>query len=306
MPKQTGTSRHQMQFFSLEEVISQDHPVRVIDAFVDSLDLTSLGFESKGKSQEGRPAFDTAMLLKLYLYGYQQGIRSSRKLQHACRYNIELWWLLEQQRPRYKTIADFRKVHPQALQQVFRQFVILCRHWSLVEGKTIAIDGSKFRAQNSRKNNYGDKKIARHLCYIDEKITTYLQEMEQADTSEDKEKAEQTAVVLEQLQQRRKQYEQLEQRLAEAKEVGEQQISTTDKDARAMPVHHGVVEVGYNVQSAVDAQHSLVVHVEATNVLDTYALTKAAIATKEIVGVEEMDVLADKGHRGTGTIRVQS
>jgi ribosomal protein L14E/L6E/L27E len=145
------------------------------------------------------------MLLKLYIYGYQHSIRSSRKLQAACCHNVELWWLLDQQRPRYKTIADFRKIHGTALQQVFKQFVVLCRQWSLVAGQTIAIDGSKFRAQNSRKNNYSDKKIARHLAYIDEKITSYLQAIDQADQQENKEAAQaaDTQQVLQQLHQRR-------------------------------------------------------------------------------------------------------
>lgn len=184
MPKIQGIPRDTTLRFSLEELIAANNPVRAIDAFVEALNLEALGFQHKGKSSEGRPAYTAKILLKLYCYGYFNGIRSSRKLQQECERNIELWWLLERQQPRYHTIADFRKHNKAAFEKTFKQLVKLCREWQLFGGETVAIDGSKFRAQNSKKNNYNEKKVEQHLAYIDKKVAQYTAALDKLDEEE--------------------------------------------------------------------------------------------------------------------------
>ena len=295
MPTITGAHRNQLQMISLDQLIGEDHLVRVIEAFVDYLSLEELGFVIKGKSKEGRPAYQAEILLKLYLYGYQNRIRSSRRLERECTRNIDLWWLLHQQVPCYKTIANFRKDNSKALRRVFRQFNALCLDWSLFEGKTIAVDGSKFKGQNSKKNNYNKKKVERHLNYIDKKTAEYFELLENMDAKESAE-YEEIDMKIDLLNERRKKYEELEESLEKVSEEGELQISTVDPDARALPLHMGIVEVGYNIQSAVDAANKMVVDYQVTNKNDTYALSEISISAKEILEVEELDVLADKGY----------
>lgn len=181
MAHQIGTDRHQIFLFSLEDRINADHPVRAIDAFVDSLDLAELGFEKVQVKSTGSPPFHPGDLLKLYIYGYLNKIRSSRGLARECERNIELWWLLKGLRPKYRTIAAFRADHPKALQGVFRSFVALLDELDLIGKEVLALDGSKFRAQNLKKNNYNQKKIDRHKAYYDELIKGYLQALEAAD-----------------------------------------------------------------------------------------------------------------------------
>jgi transposase len=162
------------------------NPVRIIDLFVEGLDLNKLQFIAKGKSVDGRPAYDNKILLKLYLYGYLNRIRTSRLLQRECERNVELMWLLGNLKPCFRTIAGFRSDNKTALQNLFKHFVQMIRKWNLVAGDTIAIDSSKFRAVNSKKNNFNPAKIERQLKYIDDKIDAYLKEMEQADAADDK------------------------------------------------------------------------------------------------------------------------
>lgn len=166
---------------SLESSVPADAFVRAIDAFVDAIDLESFGFDHTTSKDEGRPCFHPSILLKLYLYGYRFGIRSSHKLEREARLNLEALWLTSCQNPRYKTIADFRKKHAKAFRQVFRSFVALLKECNLVDGKTIAIDSFKIRAQNSLKNNLNQAKIERHMAYIDGKIDEYQAQLDQAD-----------------------------------------------------------------------------------------------------------------------------
>jgi len=178
MPLKSSEDRNQMQFFSLEEHVPQDSNARVIDAFIDSVDVEILGFIVKGKSFEGRPAFDPAILCKLYLYGYLNGIRSSRKLDRACKVNVELWWLLHNLKPGYKTIADFRKNNATGFRNLFKQFRQFCITLNLYGREVIAIDGSKFRGQNSMKNNYNQKKIDKQFDYLSQQYEEYAKEMD--------------------------------------------------------------------------------------------------------------------------------
>lgn len=295
-----GSDRNQLQFFALEEIISQDNPVRVIDALVDSIDPAALGFVLTGTSTEGRNAYGPSVLLKLYLYGYLNRIRSSRKLEAECVRNIELWWLLKELKPKYKTIADFRKNNPKALHAFFKQFNRFLNSQDLYGREVIAVDGSKFRAQNSKKNNFNADKIRRQKNYLLEKSEEYLSRLEASDSEEERRAVE---LKLQKQQDRLEKYDELQGRLEQS---NERQISTSDPDARALPKHMGIVEVGYNVQSAVDAKHGLIVHFEVTNVKDDHALAGPARAAKKQLGLkkeEVLKVLADKGYHTGSQIK---
>lgn len=285
--------RQQVEFGSLEDPISGDNTVRFIDAFVDKLELDKLGFRVQVLQKEGRPAYDSRVFLKLYLYGYLNGIRSSRRLQLECERNIELRWLLGKLAPNYHSIADFRKDNPRPLRNTFKLFVLFLKEADLIAGDTIAIDGTKVRANNSKKNNYNQKKIDRHLKYIEEKTNEYLAQLDQIDEEESPEKIKNIEDKISRLKENRIKYEALG---AELKQTGEPQISTTDSDARALLVHGQVVEVSYNLQAAVDAKHSLVVATHTLSRNDRNALSAIAIEAKENIQAKEITTLSDKGY----------
>jgi len=290
MPQVSKNSRDQLQMIAIEEHVPEDSIVRLIDTFIQGTNLEELGFLVKGKSREGRPAFPPETLSKLYLYGYLHGIRSSRKLEHACKINVELWWLLQFQKPRYKTIAEFRRVNTIGFANLFAHFRNLCLQQGLYGKKTIAIDGSKFRAQNSKKNNYNDRKINKHLDYIDNQYQDYLNDLDDNDKVEGNDKIKQK------LKDRRSKYEDLKDQLSQTNET---QISTSDPDARALPLHMRIVEVGYNLQSVVDDKHNLIVDYQVTNKNDHRALAPMALRSRAALQLEEKDkltVLADKGY----------
>jgi transposase len=180
----TGSNRAQIEFSCLEEKIEQENQVRFLEAFVEKLDLKSLQFVVKELKAEGRPSFEPKVFLKLYLYGYLNGIRSSRRLEKECKRNIELQWLLSRLVPNYHSIADFRKDNPTALRNTFKLFLCFLKDLDLIGGTTVAIDGTKMRAHNSKKNNYSPKKIERHLAYIEEKTNAYLKELDENDEGE--------------------------------------------------------------------------------------------------------------------------
>lgn len=282
--------RNQMQIFCLEQYIAQDSFVRIIDFFVDSIDLQSFGFKHVTLKEEGRPPIHPALLLKLYIYGYRYGVRSSRKLEREAMLNIEARWLLGEVTPSNKSIANFRKDYATQFRAIFRKFVFLLKQLDLIEGKTIAIDSFKVRAQNSLKNNYNQSKIDRHIDYIDQRINEFEKTLDQADNAEDK--AELTAKIKMQ-KERKDKYQALE---TQIKETGKDQISTTDEDAQSVVLQRGITVVGYNVQASVDAKNKLITHFDTGSVNDTNALASIAIETKEILQVEKMDVLADKGY----------
>ena len=279
MPQLSKNNRDQLQMLSISEHVPEDSLARVIDVFVDTADLSSLGFQVKGTSKEGRPAFAPETLTKLYLYGYLHGIRSSRKLEHACKVNIELWWLLSNQKPRYKTIADFRKDNTEGFANLFVHFREFCLKQGLYGRSTVAIDGSKFRAQNSKKNNYNERKIKKHLEYIDNQYEDYINCLKENDQKEHT-KAK--------LDARRAKYEDLQTQLDNSDQT---QISTSDPDARALPLHMRIVEVGYNLQSAVDDKHNLIVDYQITNRNDHRALAPMAIRSKEALQLDDQDIL---------------
>lgn len=285
-----GIDRNQMSFIALEELVDQNSWARLVDVFVDCLPLSKLGFKKVDLKEEGRPPFHPAVLLKLYMYGYKHGIRSSRKLEHACKVNVELWWLLNGQVPSDRTIAAFRKENSKAFKNAFRHFVLMLKDWKLIDGETIAIDSFKIRAQNSLKNNFNQKKIDRHIEYIDHKIAEYEQQL---DGEENSEKKEELSTKIDYQQSKKKNYKSIEKEL---KESGNTQISKIDPDAKAVVLHRNIVNVGYNIQASCDAKHKLFINNDTGAVNDTHALADMALDAKALLEVGKMNCLTDKGY----------
>jgi transposase len=281
---------------AFDDYVSEDNPVRFIEAFVDSLDLHELGFSRTQPAQTGRPAYDPSDLLKLYIYGYINRIRSSRLLERETHRNLELIWLMRKLTPDFKTIADFRKNNADAIKEVCREFTLLCKRLDLFGGEIVAIDGSKFKAQNSKSRNFTDKKLDRAIKEMDKKIQSYLDELDEADEQEAEVKtptAEQLKEKIDQLRKRRGKHEQTRRQLAES---GQSQISLTDPDSRSMKVGHGT-DVCYNVQTVVDDKHKLIVEHEVTNdPTDQAQLSRMAIGAKQTLGVDELEAVADRGY----------
>jgi len=298
MPHLHGVSRNTIILFppSLDDYIAPDNPVRFIDAFVDQLDLQALGFQRVVAAVEGRPAYHPADLLKLYMYGYLNRIRSSRCLERESQRNLEVMWLLKKLTPDHKTIADFRKEHADGLRQVCRAFTQLCKELELFGGELVAIDGSKFLAVNSRRRNFSEKKLKRVLKELDEKVAAYLSELDQADQDEAEgptPTGEDLRTKLEHLRERRAWYQALQQELEQS---GESQLSLTDPDSRSMLAGQRT-EVSYNVQIAVDSKHKLIVEHEVTNhVTDRDLLSPMAKQAKEALGVDHLEAVADQGY----------
>ena len=298
-----GNNRHQTYFSTLDQQVTADNAVRLIDAFIDKLDMQRLGFTGIVHKSEGRPPYAPSVLLKLYLYGYQNKIRSSRKLEkEACR-NIELQWLLQGLQPNYHTIADFRKVHSVPLQAMFKLYVLFLSDAGLLGKTTIGLDGSKFKAVNSKKNNYNQKKIDKYRQFIEDKTTKYLQQLDELDKEEGTAindeltlKKEKIIQGLAKLQERTIKYDSLQQQLAA---TTDKQISTTDTDSRSILITKSIVEVAYNTQNVVDDKHNLIVHTQATNTNDGKALYQAVTQAKQNLQLAKTDsvmALADKGY----------
>ena len=295
-----GVPRDQLIMFpqSLDEYISDDNPVRFVDAYVDGLDLQALGFKHAVPEETGRPPYHPGTQLRLYIYGYLNRIRSSRRLEKEAKRNVELMWLLGKLAPDFKTIADFRRDNREAIRKVCREFTLYCRELDLYGGELVAIDGSKFKAVNSRDRNFTAHKLEDRTQRVDEKIERYLKELDANDSQESdsyKPTAEELREKIETLRKRKQGYEELQERLEEG---GETQISLTDPDARSMTKGRTRgTEVAYNVQISVDNKHNLIVDHEVTNeVTDRAQLSTMAIRAKEVLGVDELDAVADKGY----------
>lgn len=293
------SDRHQLSFGSLDELIEPQNQVRFLDAFAEKLDLLKLGFQLKVVQVEGRPSYHPRLFLKIYLYGYQNGIRSSRRLEKECKRNIEMQWLCGKLVPNYHTIADFRKVNGIALVNMFRLFVTFLKEADLIGGKTIAIDGTKSRAHNSKKNNFTSKKLDRHFQYIEEKTKEYLAQMDSLDQEEDATELQDVESKITRLKQNKIKYKKLKKHLVAS---GEPQISTTDPDSRSLLVQGQVVEVCYNTQAAVDAKHCLVVATHTINRNDRNALTSIAKEAKQNLKADQFTLLADKGYHNAREI----
>jgi transposase len=284
-----GFNRNQFQMISFETMVASDSWARIVDLFVDILPLKDLGFKDTPES-EGRPPFSPSDMLKLYLYGYKNKIRSSRRLAHAAKVNLEVIWLLKGLTPSARKIAYFRKNNATAFKQAFRYFVVLLKDMNLIEGQTIAIDSFKIRAQNSLKNNFNQKKINRHIDYIDNKIEDYQKQLDEQDNKDEQEQIKEKIAYQ---NKKKDKYKKLEKQL---KDSGESQISLTDKDAKSVILHRNVVNVGYNIQAATDAKHKLFINNDTGAVNDTHALSPMALDAKKLLNVNEMDVIADKGY----------
>jgi transposase len=289
-----GKSRSQATFFPevLDDFVSTENPVRVIDVFVDELDLNELGFKGVVPKDTGRPNYHPAMLLKLYLYGYLNRIQSSRRLEREANRNIELMWLTERLAPDFKTISDFRKNNGEGIKQVCRTFIGLCRQLNMFSDAVVAIDGSKFKASNNKAKNYTPRKLEIEMARVEKHISKYLAQL---DKSDDKEKETDTSPIEEKIAW-------LKSRLTELKDLKDKveahpdkQISTTDLDSRMMKSGMGV-KVCYNLQSAVDCKHHLIVAHDVTNTTDKNQLCRMGTQAQEAVGINELTVLADKGY----------
>jgi transposase len=297
MNHRAGLDRSQTLLFpeTIEDYVAAENPVRFLDAFVASLDLHALGFAKARCADTGRPPYDPAVLLKLYLYGYLHRVRSSRLLEAECQRNVEVIWLLGKLAPDFKTIADFRKDNLRPLQAVARQFTLLCRKLELFGGELLAIDGSKFAAVNARDQNFNAAKLKELMYRADARLAEYLGQLDRADATEpggaalSRKELEQKIAALQERQDWHK--ELLGQLNAE-----EKQISVTDPDTRKMPAAHGTV-VGYNAQVAVDAKHKLIATQDVTNdVTDFQQLANVALEAKANLEVKQAEVLADAGY----------
>ena len=282
---------------SLDQYIGKDNPVHVIDMFVDQLDLGELGFSKTKLSKEGRPPYEAKHLLKLYYYGYLNRIRSSRKLQAECSRNVEVRWLIYDLQPAYHTIADFRKDNAAALKKAFKMFVGFLRGQDVFGKETIAVDGTKIRAQNNKKNNFNDAKFAKSFEYIETKIEEYIKELDHCDGLEDKEASDlnkkDITEKIEVLKKRREQYKRLKETMIKS---GEKQISMSDPDSRSLPLKDGITDVCYNVQAVADNKNSLIVEFDTINTTDQGQLCPMATEAMKALEVQQIKALADKGY----------
>jgi transposase len=283
---------------SLEDYVSEENPVRVIEAFIEELDLAALGFSGMTPAATGRPAYHPSTLLKIYLYGYLNRLQSSRRLEREAQRNIELMWLAGRLAPDFKTIADFRKDNGTAIRAVCRQFVELCRQLGLFTRAVVAIDGSKFKAVNNRDQNYTVAKVTGRMEQVEASIARYLRALDRADR-EESDIAEAKSVRLKEkiagLRQQMQALKVMEQRVQDAPD---QQVSLTDPDARSMATSgKGTATVGYNVQIAVDAEHHLIVAHEVINQgYDRHQLAPMALKAQQATGCEQVTALADRGY----------
>lgn len=284
-----GENREQMVLFatSLDDAISKDNEVRVIDAFVDSLPLGEFGFKTNF-IENGRPGYHPADLLKLFIYAYMNKTRSSRDLEKECKRNIEVMWLLKGLKPDHNTISNFRKDNSEPIRKVFRATVNIAKHFNLIGGKLIAGDSTKMRAQNSKKNNFNQKKILRQIDYIDHQIEEYIKKLD----SEDFDKIQIEKEIQKQLI-RKEKYQDFQKRL---EETGEVQISTSDPESRQLITRNNITEVGYNIQATADEKHNIPIDYLVTNENDSKAMGNMIKRASEILEETDFTALYDKGY----------
>jgi transposase len=292
-----GHDRSQMFLLpaAVDDYVGADNPVRFIDVFVDELDLAAAGFVRVEPMAKGRPGYAPADLLKLYIYGYLNRVRSSRRLELECHRNIEVIWLLRALEPDFKTIADFRRDNRAAFRAVFRQFVLLCRRLDLFGRELLAVDGTRIKAVNNKDRNFTRNSLQDFIRAADDRLDEYLQRLDEGDVTEGGTGGARTKNLAEKiaaLRQKRGRYEVM---LAELERTGEAQISLTDPDSRAMAAHTKV-GVGYNIQVAVDAKHKMIVEQAVTNqVVDMGLLTQTAEPARAVLDVVTIAVVADRG-----------
>src|SRR5664280_2803753 len=289
-----GQSRDQINLFpvSLDRSIDPENEVRIIDLFVESLSIKDYGFRTDF-AENGRPAYHPTDLLKLFIYGYLNKVRSSRDLEKECGRNIEVMWLLKCLKPDHNTISNFRRDNPQAIKKVFRTTVQIARHFDLIGGKLIAGDSTKLRSQNSKKNNFNQAKINRHVSYIENKLEVYTRALAENDGDSRQEIEDE----INKQQKRKDNYKNLEKQL---KESGEAQISISDPESRQIMLRNNITEVAYNVQTTVDAKNNIPIDYKVTNQNDSKAMGNMVRRAKSILRTNEFTVLYDKGfHTGS-------
>lgn len=294
-----GASRTQSTLLPecLDDYIAEDNPVRAVEAFIDELDMRALGFAGVEPAATGRPSYHPSILLKLYLYGYLNRIQSSRHLERESQRNVELMWLTGKLAPDFKTIADFRRSNGEAIRNVCRQFVMLCRRLNLFSQAVVAIDGSKFKAVNAHDRNFTHGKLEKRMQQIDHCIERYLVAMDTADRQQSDVTEMKTARLKEKLATLKKDMAELREIEVQLKASPSGQVSLTDPDARAMATSTSRGMVGYNVQTAVESQHHLIVAHEVTNIgTDRSQLSRMAKQAKAAMETEELNVLADRGY----------
>lgn len=292
-----GADRHQKLLFpeAIEDFITDENPVRFIEAFVHSLNLKKLGF--KPLPETGRPPYNPEDLLKLYLYGYLNSVRSSRKLERETHRNLEVLWLLNKLQPDFKTIADFRKDNIESLRRVSKQFILVCKHQDLFGSELLAIDGSKFRAVNNNEKNITERRLKRDLAEADEKISTYLKDLDFYDKQEESTHKKLTVKELKKkIDDLNKRKEKLDEKQEDLDYSPDGQISETDPDSRSM-LSEGVTKVCYNVQTVVDEKHHMIIEADVTNhPTDQNELYTMARQAKDTLGCEKVNVVADRGY----------
>lgn len=302
-----GQARSQSTLFpeSLEDYITEDNPVRVIDVFVDEFDLAKQGFEGVQPEATGRPSYHPGMLLKLYIYGYLNRVQSSRRLERESQRNVELMWLLNRLMPDFKTIADFRKDNGSAIRGVCREFVLLCQRLNLFSDAIVAIDGSKFKAVNNRDKNFTDRKLKARIEQLEESIGRYLTELDRADRDPALVPQARVDHLKEKLETVKAQIQRLNEIGDQMRDAPDGQISLTDPDARSMATSgRGTGIVGYNVQIAVDTKHHLIVACDLTNHgHDRQQLSPMAQQAAQATGNERLTALADRGYFNGEQIR---
>jgi len=293
-----GTDRTQTTLLpeSLDDYVAEDNPVRVVEAFVEELDLRTLGFKSIDPAETGRPAYHPSVLLRLYIYGYLNRIQSTRRLEMEAQRNVELMWLTQNLKPDFKTIANFRHQNGSAVRKVCRQFIEMCRQLDLFAHALVAIDGSKFKAVNSRDKNFTEAKLKRRLAMIEESIRNYLRAMDTADRSEPELAQLKKGRLQEKIAALKRQMQELKAVEAQLQEHPDKQVSLTDPDARSMKTR-GTGVVGYNVRTVVDQNtHMIVAHEVVNDGLDRDLLTPMTEKAQEATGIKDLTVVADRGY----------
>jgi len=295
-----GENRSQSTLFpeSLEDYIAEDNPVRVVDVFVDELDLKELGFEGAEPEATGRPAYHPATMLKIYIYGYLNRLQSSRRLERETQRNVELIWLTGKLSPDFKTIADFRRDNGKAIRRVCREFVVLCRSLNLFSDALVAIDGSKFKAVNGRDRNFTKHKLKARMQQLEGSIARYLADLDRADRDPSTVTEARVEHLKDKVEIVKAQMQRLKQLGVQMSQTPDEQLSLTDPDARSMATSaRGSGVVGYNVQTAVDAKHHLIVTHEVTNQgTDRAQLSSMGKKTQEAIGTQDLTALADRGY----------
>jgi transposase len=295
----TGHDRDQLLLLpeAVDDYVAAENPVRFIDAFVDGLDLAALGFARVVPEVTGRPGYAPGDLLKLYIYGYLNRVRSSRRLEAETHRNLEVIWLLRHLRPDFKTIADFRRDNRAAFRSVFREFVLLCRQLDLFGRELLAVDGTRIKAVNNKDRNFTLASLRQYIDGADKRLADYLRRLDDADAADGGTgSGSRMHDLAEKIEAIRGKRDRLRGLLTELEQSGESQISLTDPESRAMAAHTRVA-VGYNAQLAVDAKHKLIVEQEVTNqVVDMGLLQQTAEPARAILGVEQIDVVADRGY----------